>query len=42
MKFNPFEQKPKKVDSVIMAWKDIYVKPYDKNEVSPYTKTRCI
>lgn len=42
MKFNPFEQKPKKPESLAMAWKDIYVKPYDKNEVSPYTKTRCI
>ena len=42
MNFNPFEEKPKKLESSIMAWKDIYVKPYDKNEVSPYTKTRCI
>ena len=25
-----------------MSFKDLYVKPYDKNEVSPYTKVRCI
>ena len=42
MKFNPFEEKPKKIESVIMSWKDIFVKPYNKNEVSPYTKTRII
>ncbi|MBR2323732.1 MAG: hypothetical protein IKA39_02425 [Clostridia bacterium] len=42
MNFNPFEQKPKKPESIIMSFKDMYVKPYDKNEVSPYTKVRCI
>ena len=42
MSFNPFEQKPKKMESIIMGWKDIFVKPYNKNEVSPYTKVRCI
>ncbi len=42
MKFNPFLEKPKKLESIIMSWKDIAVKPYDKNEVSPYTRTRCI
>ena len=42
MKFNPFKEKPKRVESTLMSWKDIYVQPYDKNEVSPYTKTRCI
>lgn len=42
MNFNPFKEKPKKPESILMGWKDIYVKPYDKNEVSPYTKTRCI
>ena len=42
MTFNPFKEKPKKLDNVIMSWKDIYVKPYDKNEVSAYTKTRII
>lgn len=42
MNFNPFEQKPKKPESILMGWNDIFVNPYDKNEVSPYTKTRCI
>ena len=42
MKFNPFEEKPKKPESILMGWKDIYVKSYDKNQVSPYTKVRCI
>ena len=42
MTFNPFKEKPKKPESVLLNWKDIFVKPYDKNEVSPYTKTRCI
>ncbi len=42
MKINPFELKPKKTENVIMSFKDVYVKPYDKNQVSPYTKVRCI
>lgn len=42
MKINPFELKPKKPENVIMGFKDMYVKPYDKNQVSPYTKVRCI
>ena len=42
MTFNPFKEKPKKMESIIMSWKDIFVKPYNKNEVSPYTKTRII
>ncbi len=42
MNFNPFEEKPKKMESIMLGWKDIFVQPYDKNEVSPYTKTRCI
>ncbi len=42
MNFNPFEEKPKKLESTLMSWKEIFVKPYDKNEVSPYTKVRCI
>ena len=42
MKFNPFEQKPKKLESIIMSWKDIEQKPYDKYEIDPYTRVRCI
>lgn len=42
MKFNPFLEKPKKLEACVMSWKDLAQKPYDKNEVSPYTRTRCI
>lgn len=42
MSFNPFSQKPGRPESVFMDWKELAPKPYDKNEVSPYTKTRII
>ena len=42
MKFNPFLEKPKKLESIIMSWKDLSQKPYDKCDVDPYTRTRCI
>lgn len=42
MKFNPFLEKPKKLEACVLSWKDLAPKPYDKNEVSPYTRTRCI
>ena len=42
MSFNPFKEKARSVEDVIMSWREIYPKPYNKNEVSPYTKTRCI
>ena len=42
MKFNPFLEKPKKLESIIMSWKDLAPKPYDKFESSPYTRVRCI
>jgi len=42
MKFNPFLEKPKKLESCIMNWKTIAQKPYDKNEVDPFTRVRCI
>ena len=42
MKFNPFLEKPKKLEACVMNWKDLAPKPYDKNEVSPYTRVRCI
>lgn len=42
MKFNPFLEKPKKLESCIMSWKDLAQKPYDKNEVDPFTRVRCI
>lgn len=42
MAFNPFNEKPEKMDSLFMDWAKMYPKSYDKNEVSPYTKLRCI
>jgi len=39
---NPFEEKPMKLGDAIMDWKTVYPKPYSKEEVDPYTKTRII
>lgn len=39
---NPFEAKSKDVEDCFMDWKQMYPKSYDKNNVSPYTKTRII
>lgn len=42
MKFNPFEAKPMKLEKCFEDWKKLAPKPYDKNEVDPYTRVRCI
>ena len=39
---NPFDLKPQKADKVFTSWNKVLVKPYDKNEVDPYTRTRVI
>jgi len=39
---NPFEHNSKEVENYFMDWIKMYPKPYDKNKVSPYTKTRII
>lgn len=39
---NPFELKPQKADKVFTSWNKVFVKPYDKNEVDPYTRLRVI
>ncbi|MCX8074537.1 MAG: hypothetical protein N2749_03015 [Clostridia bacterium] len=39
---NPFEQKPINIEKTIYDWENIYPKSYNKDEVSPYTKTRII
>lgn len=39
---NPFLEKPMKIDALFKDWRSIYPKPYHKNEVDPYTKTRII
>lgn len=40
--FNPFEQKPMPIKETILDWKTMYPKPYNKQEVDPYTRVRII
>lgn len=42
MSFNPFKERTNMSYDQFYDWKDIAVKPYDKNTVDPYTKTRII
>ncbi len=39
---NPFELKPKPLEEIIMNWKQLSPKPYDKHDVDPYTRCRVI
>ncbi len=39
---NPFEEKPQKVEKSFRSWKNVLVRPYDKNTVDPYTRLRVI
>ena len=39
---NPFELKPMKLEKCFQNWTQMSPKPYDKNEVDPYTKLRII
>lgn len=39
---NPFEEKPKKIESTYENFKGLSPRPYDKRETDPYTKTRII
>lgn len=39
---NPFEERPMLLGDAITDWETIYPKPYSKEEVDPYTKTRII
>ena len=39
---NPFELKPQKAEKIFTNWNKVLVKPYNKNEVDPYTRTRVI
>ncbi len=39
---NPFELKAEPLEQCVMDWKDLYPRPYDKNTVDPYTRTRVI
>lgn len=42
MSFNPFKERGIPADKQIRNWQELNVKPYDKNEVHPYTKARII
>lgn len=42
VEFNPFEEKPIPIEKTFMDWETINPKPYNKNSVDPYTKTRII
>jgi len=39
---NPFSEKPISLMHAFENWKQLYPKPYNKNTVDPYTKTRII
>ena len=39
---NPFHMKPGKKADLIVNWEQLWTKPYDKNAVDPYTRTRVI
>ena len=39
---NPFELKPKPLEELVMNWKQLSPKPYDKRAVDPYTRCRVI
>ena len=42
MSLNPFLEKSKKIESTVMSFKMLSPKPYNKDEVDPYTRVRCI
>ena len=39
---NPFAVKPEKSTQLFVDWEKLWVKPYDKHAVDPYTRTRVI
>ena len=42
MSFNPFKERGIPIDKQLRPWSELNVKPYDKNEVHPYTRARII
>ncbi len=42
MSFNPFNEKPEKCEDRYLNWSKLYPVSYDKNDIDPYTKVRCI
>ena len=39
---DPFQLKPQKKDKIFTSWNKVFLKPYDKNAVDPYTRLRVI
>ena len=39
---NPFKEKPVNINKCFLNWQKIFVKPYNKKTVNPYTKARII
>ena len=39
---NPFNEKARPLEKLLLNWQQLYPRPYDKREVDPYTKTRII
>ena len=39
---NPFELKPKKLEDIILNWRQMTPEAYDKEAVDPYTRCRAI
>ena len=39
---NPFAENPRKMEDTFLDWTGLYVRPYDKHSVDPYTRTRAI
>ncbi len=42
MSFNPLEEKGIPIEKQLRNWSELNVKPYDKNKVHPYSRTRGI
>ena len=42
MSFNPFKERGIPPEKQLRSWAELNVKPYDKNEVHPYTRARII
>ena len=42
MAFNPFQEKGMPIEKQLRSWKELNSKPYDKNQVDPYTRCRVI
>lgn len=42
MGFNPLKEKGIPIEKQLLSWSELNVRPYDKDEVHPYTRTRII